>query len=42
MVAGIPIVTKVQPFAGRTPRVRFAGDRRDYDAQVINPWEDGP
>jgi Helix-turn-helix len=34
MVGEIPIVTKVRPFVGRTLRVRFAGDRRDYELDL--------
>jgi len=30
MADDIPIITKVRPSAGRTLRVRFAGDRNDY------------
>jgi DNA-binding XRE family transcriptional regulator len=30
MISDIPIVRKVQPIGGRTLRVRFGGDRRDY------------
>jgi hypothetical protein len=34
MVEQIPIVTKVRPFADRMLRVRFAGDRRDYQLDL--------
>ena len=30
MIGDIPMVTKVRPAGGRTLRVRFAGDRREY------------
>ena len=30
MIGDIPMVTKVRPTGGRTLRVRFAGDRREY------------
>ena len=30
MIDDIPMVTKVRPTGGRTLRVRFAGDRREY------------
>jgi len=34
MADDIPIVTKLRPSAGRTLRVRFAGDRRDYELDL--------